>query len=169
MSQHTVVIVRHAKASPDGPSGDASRELNDAGLAQAKALGAKLKDIISKADTVFVSGAARADQTWDAMAQGAGIDPSSVHIRTAPVIYSGASTAIWQAVRLESSGYTSVLIGHEPTVSEVANLLLKEDVTSPVAHGMPTGSAVVVEWGKNWKEWHSHCADLADFVHVDHK
>lgn len=169
MSQHTVVVVRHAKSESLSGGSDETRELTDAGRAQARELGKKLGELLREADTVFVSQAARANQTWEQMAEGAGVDADKVRVRTDKVIYSGDAMQIWEAVRLESTGFTSVVIGHEPTISEVANLLLKEDVDSPVAAGMPTGSAVVVEWGKNWKEWHSHCADLADFVHVDHK
>ncbi len=169
MSKHTLVIVRHAKAQQGGAPSDQTRQLSNAGLVQAQKLGAELAETLAHVNTVFVSQALRAQQTWEAMAAGAGIDPSSVRVRTDEVIYSGDPEAIWEDVRLGSGGYTSLLIGHEPTISEVANLVLKEGVDNPVADGMPTGSAVILDWGKNWKEWHAHCADLADYVHVSHK
>ncbi len=169
MSNHTLVIVRHAKAQQTAAPGDQARQVSNAGLVQAQKLGEQLADTLAHLNTVFVSQAVRAQQTWEAIAAGAGIDPSSVRVRTDEVIYAGKPTAIWESIRLGSQGYTSLVIGHEPTISEVANLLLKEDVESPVANGMPTGSAVILDWGRNWKEWHAHCADLQGFVHVSHK
>ncbi len=168
MSEHTLVIVRHAKAQQGVAGPDADRELTDPGLVQAEELGKQLSAVLANVDTVFVSQAARAKQTWEAMAKGAGVS-KDVRVRTEPVIYSGDPMAIWEAVRLGSTGMTSVLIGHEPTISEVVALLLKQDAKNPVASGMPTGSAVTVTWSRNWKEWHSHCATLGDYVHVSHK
>ena len=169
MSTHRVVIVRHAKAVSYSPGTDAKRPLADSGRAQAQELGRKLSAVIKSADTVFVSPALRAQETWQNMAKGAGLTEETMpEVITDEVIYSGSSMQMMEALRMGSNGTTSILVGHEPTVSSLAVLLTKEGQASEVEMGMPTGSAAIVEWDRDWKEWHSHCAILADFVHVRH-
>lgn len=166
MSQHTIVFVRHAKSEDTAPGSDEKRPLSDAGRDQAKKLGAQLKDYIENVDTVFVSPAFRASQTWEEMAAGAGVDPHARHVRTDEVLYTGDAMQILEAVRLESSGYTSLVIGHEPTISAAVRLTIREDEADKIARGMATATAAIVTWDRNWKEWHSHVANLADVVHV---
>lgn len=169
MSKHTVIIVRHAKAQNTSPGSDEKRPLSDAGREQARGLGVELKDALAQVSTAFISPAVRAQQTWDSLAKGADLDLSDVEIHSEAAIYSGSPTQIWDAVHLESKGNTSIIVGHEPTISEVARLLLKDDAENPASLGMPTGSAVLVSWNRDWKEWHSHCADLEGFRHVPHR
>ncbi|WP_099333138.1 SixA phosphatase family protein [Actinomyces minihominis] len=169
MSTHKVTIARHAKAAAYSPGTDAQRPLTDEGRAQAQELGRRLADSLRSVDTVFVSPAVRAQQTWENMAQGAGLTPEMMpRVQTDEVIYSGSPMQIMEAVRFGSTGTSSLVVGHEPTVSATAVLLVKEGQATEVENGMPTGSAVVVEWDRNWKEWHSHCAAVADFIHVRH-
>ena len=169
MSTHRVVIVRHAKAVSYSPGTDDKRPLADSGRTQAQELGRRLAKVIQAADNVFVSPALRAQETWQNLAKGAGLTEETMPtVQTDEVIYSGSPMEMMEAVRMGSNGTTSILVGHEPTVSSLAVLLTKEGQASEVEMGMPTGSAAVVEWERDWKEWHSHCAILADFVHVRH-
>ncbi len=167
MSQHTVIIVRHAKAQNYSPGTDDKRELSDAGKVQARQLGAALKGYLGSLDDAFISTAVRAQQTWLELASGANLDTGAVRVHVESVIYSGSPTQIWDSAKFQSSGRTSIIVGHEPTISEVANLLLKQSVDTPGPYGMSTGSAVIVEWDRNWNEWHAHCADLAGFERVE--
>ena len=164
MSQHTIVFVRHAKAEAGEAGSDDTRALTGPGRDQAKTLGRDLREYIEAVDTVFVSPAMRASQTWEAMAEGAGIDPKAPHVRTDEVLYTGNAQQIWEAVRLESDGYTSIVVGHEPTLSAAVELVVKEGEADAISAGMPTASAAVVTWGRNWKEWHSHVADFKELV-----
>lgn len=167
MTTHTVIITRHAKAASTAPGTDDKRPLADSGLAQAEALGKKLAALMVKVDTVFVSPALRAQQTWQAMARGAELKEDDMpHIRDAEVLYKGTPMQILEEVRLGSKGYSSLVIGHEPTISATAMLMVREGEATEIENGMPTGSAVILEWSRNWKEWHSHVATIADFVHV---
>ena len=169
MSKHTVVFIRHAKSETTGSGSDEKRALTGPGRDQAKKLGAELSEYIQEADTIFLSPAMRARQTWDEMAEGAGVDANAPRVRVDDVIYTGNAKQILEAVRLESSGYTSIVIGHEPTISAVVKLVVKDDGADKVAKGMATGSAAIVTWSRNWKEWHAHVATLADFIRVSHK
>lgn len=162
-----MIMTRHAKAESTAPGTDDMRPLSDPGLEQAEELGKKLAEKIRQVDTVFVSPALRAEQTWGAMAKGAGLTEENMpRVRKDQVLYTGSPMQILQAVRLESAGYSSLVIGHEPTISATAVLMVREGQASEIEHGMPTGSAVILEWSRNWKEWHSHVATIADFVHV---
>lgn len=167
MSQHSVIIVRHCKAQDHAPGADEKRQLTEAGKQQARALGAKMKDALANVDCAFLSPATRAQQTWLELATGAGIDTSEVTVHLEPAIYTGGPTKIIEAVLAGSDGKTSIVVGHEPTISEVANRLLKKEVNSPTAYGMLTGMGVVVECDLDWDQWSPGCANLAGFKWVD--
>ncbi|WRS29835.1 histidine phosphatase family protein [Actinomycetaceae bacterium MB13-C1-2] len=168
MPKHTLIIVRHAKAQDYASGTDDKRALTNAGKVQARKLGIALRSALAGLDDAFISPATRARQTWEALSSGSGVDPATVNIHVEPVIYSASPSQIWDAVRIESTGTTSIVVGHEPTVSELARRLLKEDEDSPVSWGMPTGSAIVISSDRDWNEWHPHCADLEGFEHVSH-
>ncbi len=169
MSKHTAVFVRHAKAVPNGNGSDQSRSLSESGRQQAEALGEEMAGILADVDTVFMSPALRAKETWEQIAKGAGVDPADIEVKVDEVIYSGGPMQILEMVRLESEGRCSVVVGHEPTISEAARLAFTEGEGEELDRGMPTGSAVVVEASRNWVEWHSHCATMVAYEHVGHK
>lgn len=167
MSTHQLIIVRHCKASHNSPGTDEKRPLTEAGKAQAAELGRQLKERIQALDTVFVSPALRAQQTWEGMASGAGVsDASKPRVKTVEVIYDGSPMQILEAVRLGSTGYASMVVGHEPTVSSLVTLVAKDGEAEQVGWGMSTGSAAIVEASKDWHEWHQHVASLVDVVRV---
>lgn len=170
MSMHKVILVRHAKAAATSPGTDEKRPLSAAGREQARALGAKLRSEIHQLDEVFVSPALRAQQTWEEMAQGAGL-PEGVppHVHTEDIIYDGSSPQILDLVRGKSKGYASMVVGHEPTISSTAVLAVVEGEAGEVEWGMSTGSAAIVEYDGDWGKWKDHVATLATFVHVSHK
>lgn len=169
MSKHTVIIARHCKAVATAPGSDEKRPLSASGVAQAKELGRALKALVARVDTVFVSPAVRAQQTWDGIAAGAGLTEETMpRVETLAVIYDGSPTQIWEAVALGSTGHTSMVVGHEPTISSLVVLAVKEGEAAEVEWGMPTGSAAIIEADANWRQWHEHIGSIADFVHVSH-
>lgn len=170
MTIHSVILIRHAKAVSTAPGTDAKRPLSPAGREQARALGAKLQGQLREVDTVFVSPAVRAQQTWDEIVRGAKLlDSEMPEVRTEERIYSGSPMEIMEMVRLESGGKAAVVVGHEPTISGTAYQMVKYGEAPALASGMPTGSAVTVEASRDWKEWHSHVGTVADYQHVGHK
>lgn len=169
MSKHTLTLVRHCQASSYSRGSDRERPLSEAGITQAEKLGHQMRDLIVSLDVALVSPALRAQQTWEAMARGAGLTEANMPVvETEEQIYSGASMQILEAVRMGATGYNVMVVGHEPTISGAVSLLVEEGGDSNVGLGMSTGSAAVVEADKNWHEWHSHVAELVDFVHVSH-
>ncbi len=167
MSKHTLVLVRHCKASMSSAGSDMQRPLSTAGQAQAEELGRQMKDMVRSLSVVLVSPALRARQTWDGIARGAGLTEGSMPlVKVEDKIYEGGAMQIMEVARLGSTGYTSMVIGHEPTISSAVSLIVKDGEDAKVAHGMSTGSAAVVVADKNWHEWHSHVGTMVDLVHV---
>ncbi|MFZ1381589.1 MAG: histidine phosphatase family protein [Scrofimicrobium sp.] len=169
MTKHTLIVVRHAKAQDYASGTDERRALTNAGKVQAHKLGVALRPFLTSLDDAFVSPAVRAQKTWEGLALGAGIDLESVNVSTEPVIYSMSATTIWDTVRIQSTGMSSIVVGHEPTISELARKLVKKDDDSPIEWGMPTGSAVILSCDRGWSDWTNHCANLEGFEHVPHR
>ncbi len=166
MSTHVVITVRHAKASHHAPGLDKDRPLTDAGVTQARELGKMLANHLQDLDIAFVSPAVRAQQTWENLAAGAGVDPN-VPVSTEPVIYDGSPSQIAEMVLTKSPGTKSIVVGHEPTISTLAYSLVDEG-GSKVEYGVPTGSAAIISADLPWDQWHVHCAKLVDFIHAPH-
>lgn len=154
-------MIRHAQASDESAVNDKDRKLTDLGKEEADRLGKRLASSLEKLGKVFLSPTARARETWQGIEKGAQLS-SSVDVAEDPVIYAGAPESIVEAIRMESRGETVIVVGHEPTISETARLLAKPGIDTP--NGMPTGSAVILSASDDWKEWHSHVADNAEFI-----
>jgi phosphohistidine phosphatase len=109
-----LLLWRHAEAEPGEP--DAARPLTDKGRKQAERIAAWL-DARLPADTrVLVSPAERARQTADALAR-----PSRVVEALAP----GATvSALLAAVGWPKASAPVLVVGHQPTLGEVAAYLL---------------------------------------------
>ena len=157
MSAHTLTVIRHSQAG--NAASDRDRPLTDRGREDARRLGAALSEVLRSVDTAFVSPAVRAQQTWANLLEGAGVDPAAIEVRTEEVIYSSGDTQIWDEVRFGARGRGTVVVGHEPTISGLADLIAK-DRDPDISWGMPTSGAVVLEFGRDWKEWHHHCAKI---------
>lgn len=165
MSEHTLVVARHAQAK-HGDGSDAQRELTDKGRRQARHLGAELHHQIAAVNTVFLTEAARTAQTWQEMVVGAEVDVSHVDVKILQDTFAAQPGEVLERVRMESDGHTTIIVGHEPWVSLLSYSVLKEPPASPdlMLQGMPTASAVVAGCDKNWKEWHKGCATLKELV-----
>lgn len=164
MSAHKVILIRHAKAAHPSGTGDIDRPLNDAGVAEARDLARKIEADLDEVGAVLVSAATRAQQTWSEIAG----ELSNISLPN-PVlreqIYAGDAQEIIDIIRLEGRGRTTIVVGHEPTISETGYQLAKSDVNVP--GGMPTGSALIMEASKDWKEWHTGVAETATLIVSD--
>lgn len=158
-----MILVRHAQAVDTSSVGDRDRKLTKAGQEQADRLAAELAPYMENLAKVFVSPTARARETWRRIAE-SGKVPAGAEVTENAVIYAGAPESILDTVRMESEGETVMVIGHEPTISETARLMVKPEVDVPA--GIQTGSAVIVGASHDWKEWHSHVAGDVEVVTV---
>ena len=127
----TLVLLRHAKAETPGDDPDFDRRLTGVGEVDADAAGSWLADQRLHPDLVLCSPAARTRQTWQgvsvalAQAQAGGGAPE---VRYEKGLYAGGRTEVFDLLRVVPDSVTTLLIiGHNPTVSEVSLLLLPDD------------------------------------------
>jgi phosphohistidine phosphatase len=131
MTARTLVILRHAKAETPGERPDFERRLTTVGETDADAAGAWLADERLRPDLVLCSPAARTRQTWQgvsiALAQalpGSG----APEVRYEKGLYDGGRTEVFDLLRTVADEVRTVLVvGHNPTVSDVSLLLIPDD------------------------------------------
>jgi phosphohistidine phosphatase len=152
-----LVLARHAKAEASSPDKtDHARVLIDRGRNDATALGAALTAAGFEPDVAYISDSARTVQTWELTS--AGWEVPEVHIR-ADLYATTVETllSVVQGTSLVSPGASNVIVvGHEPTLSSAAAYLSGDgsnrEALQRVAHGIPTGSAAVVEFDGEWAD-----------------
>ncbi|AGL13593.1 histidine phosphatase family protein [Actinoplanes sp. N902-109] len=127
MSTRTLVLLRHAKAEPGGELPDIDRQLTATGRANADAAGAWLADQRLHPQLVLCSPAVRTRQTWHgvavALAQAAP-DGGGPEVHYEPGLYHGGRTEVIDLLRaVPDTVRTVLIIGHNPTMSDVSVLL----------------------------------------------
>ncbi len=109
-----LILWRHAEAEDGAP--DLERELTPKGLKQAEKVAEFLRHHLPKDTRILVSPARRTRQTVAALTD---------HFTLAPTIAPGASAeAVLQAARWPDAGDAVLIVGHQPTLGEVAAQLL---------------------------------------------
>lgn len=109
-----LILWRHAEAADGTP--DHARKLTAKGIKQAEKVAAFLHRHLPDHSRILVSPAARAQQTAAALTK---------HFTLAPAIAPGASAqAVLQAAHWPDAGGTVLVVGHQPTLGEVAAQLL---------------------------------------------
>jgi phosphohistidine phosphatase len=141
MTARTLVLLRHAKAETPGAAPDFERRLTTVGESDADAAGSWLADEGLRPDLVICSPATRTRQTWHgvavALAQ-AGPDSGSAEVHYEPGLYSGGRTEMIDLLRGVPDGVGTVLVvGHNPTVSDVS-VLLRSDADDGGFDGLKT-------------------------------
>ena len=135
-TSRVLVIVRHAKAQPSAAS-DRQRLLTDRGVSDAGAAGAWLAGAGIRPDRVLVSDAARARGTWDALAAGAAWDLSPDF--DGGLYVAGPDTALDLIREADDEVGTLVVVGHNPTMGYLAQMLDDGDGDPSAAAGMNDG------------------------------
>ena len=146
MTVRTLVLLRHAKAETPGERPDFERTLSGQGDADADAAGSWLADERLRPDLVLCSSARRTRQTWQgvsvALAQ-ADPDAASPEVHYEQGLYDGGRTEVIDLLRAVPDGVRTVLvIGHNPTMSDVSILLRPYDATAELTALRTTGLAV---------------------------
>jgi phosphohistidine phosphatase len=147
-----LVVMRHGKAEATGPS-DRERALARRGHADAGEAGRWLRDQGVAPDAALVSDALRAQQTWAAVAEGAGWD---LEPELSSSLYAAEPDAAIDLVRETDPGATTlVVIGHNPTMAYVAELLddgegEADATTALITRGFPTSGLAVFTVPGEW-------------------
>jgi phosphohistidine phosphatase len=141
-----LVIMRHAKAEATAPT-DHERALSSRGRTDAEAAGRWLGEQGIAPDVALVSDALRTRQTWERVAEGAGWDASCAELSEG--LYAAGSDSAFDLVReTDQTVTTLVVIGHNPTMAYVAELIDDGEgdadaTTGMVTRGFPTSALAV--------------------------
>ncbi|MGO9155022.1 SixA phosphatase family protein [Mycobacterium sp.] len=161
-SQHTLLLLRHAKSAYPTGVPDHERPLAVRGIREAALAGDWLRANLPAIDAVLCSTATRARETLER----SGVDAP---VRYVERLYGAtAGTVIEQINHVSDDVNTLLVVGHEPTTSEVAIILAGADGTDTVALGRisekyPTSSIAVLRIDGGWEHVEPGSAALVDF------
>ncbi len=174
-----LMLLRHAKTETDAPSGrDEDRRLDDRGRRDAAELGGWIARHPPFPDSVLVSPATRAHQTWEIAWQamkdlgkdlGKDLAPEP-QVEFLPELYGADPSQLLQTVR-EASATASrrlMLVGHNPGMHEMALALAGSgDVAGrkALADNLPTSGLAVFDFAvDDWADVAFRGGQLVLFV-----
>ena len=156
--------MRHAKAEQDGPT-DAERRLADRGVGDAAEAGRWMASVGVVPDRALVSAATRTEETWRALAEAAGwtLEPDLDR-----GLYSAGVDSALDLVRaVDDDVRCVVLVGHNPTMASLAQLLDAGDgdpaAGTRMIAGFPTSAVAVFGYDGSWADLAPGTASLRDF------
>jgi phosphohistidine phosphatase len=156
--------MRHSKAEQVGPT-DFERELSPRGRADGVATGAWLSAQGLLPGCAMVSAATRTRQTWEAVAEGAGwdLEPTFDH----GLYAADPDTALDLLRTLDDDCRTTIVIGHNPTMAYLAQLLDDGEgdveASNTMVTGFPTSAVAVFAYDGSWADLVPGAAQLTGF------
>jgi phosphohistidine phosphatase len=159
-----LVVVRHSKAEQAGET-DHARRLIDRGRSDAEAAGRWLAEKNVVPDHALVSAAPRARETWDALSAGAGwsVEP----VLDEGLYSAGPDTALDLIRGTPADAGVVVVVGHNPTIAQLAQLLDDgegdPEACTAMASGFPTSAVAVFEYDGAWADLDLTSARLVAF------
>jgi phosphohistidine phosphatase len=130
-----VVLVRHGKAESGEEGDDHGRHLTSRGRSDSADAGRWLAGQVDRVDHAWVSSAARAQQTWEAVRAAVPEPPDVVVSRD--LYLAGPREVVEHVVTTDVP--VQVVVGHNPTLEQVVMALTGD------LHGMRPGSVAVLE------------------------
>jgi phosphohistidine phosphatase len=162
MTEATLVLLRHAKSSyPDGVA-DHDRPLAPRGIREAALAGDWLRANVPTIDGVLCSTATRARQTLSRT----GIDAPT---RYADRLYGATPGVLIEEINTVSDEIATLLVvGHEPTMSDVSLILAgahgtDEAALERISDKYPTSAIAVLSVPGGWAALEPGRAALTDF------
>ena len=157
----TLIIARHAKAEAPAPGlRDMDRTLALIGRKASTKLGEEIAAAGLKPALALVSPATRTQQTWKLMSSSL----PGCESRSVDGLYETDVEGLVAIVNAIEDVDTAILVGHEPTSSAAAAFFagVGSDTTAlkRVAHGLPTGTAAVLEFDGSWADLGSRQARM---------
>jgi phosphohistidine phosphatase len=165
-ASRTLILLRHAKSAwPDVPDHD--RPLAPRGQRDAPAIGRWLRDGAPPPDQVLCSSARRTRETWELVREQLGIDPP---VSFDERVYGATPGTLLDLVRrTEAARRTLLVIGHNPTMSELALMLPAENeaddaTVERMRRKFPTAAVAVVTFTGSWQQLRPGAGRLAGHV-----
>jgi len=160
----TLVILRHAKAEAAGPS-DFERPLSESGRADAVVAGRWLADAHLLPDSALVSASLRTTTTWQALSQSAGC---GIEASLDEALYAAGPESALDLIRaIDPAVSTLLVIGHNPTVSYLAQLLDDDrgdvEASNQMTTGFPTCALAVLRFTGEWADLDEAGASVVAF------
>jgi phosphohistidine phosphatase len=148
-----LILLRHSKAESYGSVQDFARELTPSGRKKA---GSAAKQILKKGLTpqlIVSSGAKRALQTAQIVAQSLGLDTDSILVDDE--IYHMRGVDFLPLVNaLPDSLQTVLIVGHNPAISEAAyNFSADLEANHALSLGLSTANAAVLKSSHKFSDW----------------
>ncbi|MEH0155506.1 histidine phosphatase family protein [Limibacter armeniacum] len=144
----TLYLVRHAKSSWDHPElSDFDRPLNKRGLKAAPLMGKVLHEKGVIPQQVISSSAKRAKETAITIVKEIGLNPDNIIY--ADKIYEASTNTLLTLIKSCDDKVTSLMLfGHNPTFTDLANVLTDEYIDN-----IPTAGIVGISFDTDhWKE-----------------
>jgi phosphohistidine phosphatase len=162
-----LILLRHAKSAwPD--VADQDRPLAGRGRRAAPAAGRWLRQSHYVPDLVLCSTALRARETWQLAEKELGAHPRTTFEQR---VYGASAAELLDLARqTPSSVRTLMIVGHEPTMSDLTLELAGDDRASAldrVRAKFPTAAIAILAFAGSWPELGPGKARLAEFVVPD--
>ncbi len=168
-TEHTLMLLRHAKAAEGLGRVDHDRPLAARGRGDARAVGQWLSDPSRDAapDLVLCSTSERTRQTLDGLIAGGALPKET---RFDERIYGGGANSLLEVLNEVPDSVSSVLmIGHAPGIPLLVRVLGQDDAgaaqaVSLLSKGFPTSGLAILGFGGRWAGLAPGSAYLREFV-----
>jgi phosphohistidine phosphatase len=147
-----LMLLRHAKTESNAPSGrDQDRRLDERGHKDAAEIGSWIGRNPPFPDSVLVSPAVRAHQTWDIAWEAMKDLAPEPHVALVPELYGAEPMQLLRIIRKASASNPKrlMLVGHNPGMHELALALAGSgDAASrkALADNLPTSGLAVLDF-----------------------
>ncbi len=147
-----LMLLRHAKTENDAPSGrDLDRRLDNRGRSDAAEIGGWIARHPPFADSVLVSHAVRAQQTWDIAWEAMKELVPEPEVEIVPELYGADPSQLLQTIREASAADPKrlMLVGHNPGMHELALALAGSGDAAgrkALADNLPTSGLAVFDF-----------------------
>jgi len=154
-----LMLLRHAKTETDAPSGrDQDRRLDDRGHRDAAEIGTWLSRHPPFPDSVQVSPAVRAKETWELVREAMKEHAPPPRVEFLPELYGADPAQMLQTIRTASvtDPRHLMVVGHNPGMHELALMLTGSGDKAgrdALADNLPTSGLAVFDFATNdWNE-----------------
>ena len=156
--------MRHAQSDrPTGPSNDFERTLTDRGNKDASRIGGWIQEHDWMPDQIICSPAKRAKQTVDHLCQQIGIDSRIVEYDKR--IYEADQSYLLNMLK-ETNSLTGrlLLVGHNPSFSDLLNFLCPDTTHPTVDRSMPSAALAVIALKAPWSALDQGSGELISLI-----